>query len=959
MLYCEIESLYSATVGLALVAVAVAACLFWAVAVSGSVKGFVRRYVASPMRFAVLALSVGIVTYVAGTKPSTNATDSAGTDGGGTNVTDFVENDYDTEGLRDSGDSPMTVSLFGDESENDESMLLGLEESQSENTISDGAVVYERWSRRGAYDDHFRVNFTNDWVFPASRTNRWTGATIFADGRLRGRLWNAEGEIAMTTNVISAIPGTSTFYHEYTPSNSYRFVWKNFGLNRRAERLVTGSVELFRNGDYAVEYEGEREYYPRANPWPELPVGQSAAEQAATVSAVGTNLENGLYYISANFASDPEEFVRLVCGTNSLVVTNAGEYVFLCEKGAEYEFWTEPFVTNVVWSAFDDVAADGGSPALMSAAGWEYAGCWTTDGGWHWFNVPWMTALGYSLWMPTLRGSPDVAHLGESDFPMTFRAMLVDFCRTNDVSYLWQSSDPNVVIESPNSIETEVDIDALPDWAHFDMAVTAHIGEHELCSLIAEAGYGSETVSIAIDVPDTMFANDDDDNDDGTPDRDDSQIDFNEDDVVYGRIEFHSDYLTSGTLRLSGLDDFAGDVYTNRSAGAMIAGECEWTISNTKDGAFPLWFNPYSRNLRHPGYTLMVTWTPENGESVTKTAQFTVVEPVAEPICNETKTVDGTIYTYNPSGIVIGGDAYFKIGLSPASYPDSRIIWSAVGAGSVEFVGGNTGREVHVRGVTAGDVRLFVSVGGCVSEKPRFLAKVVNNRQVGIAVRILADEVGVPVCSRRRVSEFLLAANNLYEQVGVHFVMTSIDEISISGGVADVWCGEGDRPGYASFDEVCASMSATDGLECYFARRLISAVDESEINGMNGLSGLIVSVSASDSTLAHELGHAFGLSDIYTTVDTSSITGENADCYAMPDDWPGGGGSLSRYYDLNTGLSTLIERMVMYGEGKADRRDISYGPVRGVLYGSDTYVNGLAPVGFFDNALKTETPVHQ
>ena len=444
------------------------------------------------MRFAVLALSVGIVTYVAGTKPSTNATDSAGTDGGGMNVTDFVENDYDTEGFGDSGDSPMTVDLLGAESENDEPMLLGLDESQSENTISGGAVVYERWSRRGAYDDHFRVNFTNDWVFPASGTNRWTGATVFADGRLRGLLWNAEGEIAMTTNVISAIPGVSTFYYEYTPSNSYRFVWKNFGLNRRAERLVTGAVELFRSGDYAVEYEGEREYFARANPWPGLPVGQSAAEQAATLSAVGTNLENGLYYISANFVSDPEEFVRLVCGTNALVVTNAGEYVFLCEKGAEYEFWTEPFVTNVVWSAFDDVAADDDSPALMSAAGWEYAGCWTTDGGWHWFNVPWMTALGYSLWMPTLRGSPDVDHLYESDFPKLFSAVLSDAPMTNGVVFLWQTSDPNVIIESPDSIATRIDIGTIPDWRELSLSVTATINGRELMSVLDGAYYGYE-----------------------------------------------------------------------------------------------------------------------------------------------------------------------------------------------------------------------------------------------------------------------------------------------------------------------------------------------------------------------------------------------------------------------------------------------------------------------------------
>ena len=41
-----------------------------------------------------------------------------------------------------------------------------------------------------------------------------------------------------------------------TPSNSYRFVWTDAAVNRDTNNLVTASIELFWNGDHAVEIEG-------------------------------------------------------------------------------------------------------------------------------------------------------------------------------------------------------------------------------------------------------------------------------------------------------------------------------------------------------------------------------------------------------------------------------------------------------------------------------------------------------------------------------------------------------------------------------------------------------------------------------------------------------------------------------------------------------------------------------
>ena len=42
-----------------------------------------------------------------------------------------------------------------------------------------------------------------------------------------------------------------------TPSKSYRFVWTDAAINRDTNNLASAAVELFRNGDHAVEIDGE------------------------------------------------------------------------------------------------------------------------------------------------------------------------------------------------------------------------------------------------------------------------------------------------------------------------------------------------------------------------------------------------------------------------------------------------------------------------------------------------------------------------------------------------------------------------------------------------------------------------------------------------------------------------------------------------------------------------------
>ena len=104
-------------------------------------------------------------------------------------------------------------------------------------------------------------------------------------------------------------------------------------------------------------------------------------------------------------------------------------------------------------------------------------------------------------------------------------------------------------------------------------------------------------------------------------------------------------------------------------------------------------------------------------------------EPIAETICSETveHSVLGTnhVYTLNPCGVAVGDDAYFRIKVIPASLPDFEISWTNE-SGNVRFIGGNTGRLVHVRGVSPGDAELQVFIGGRWLQVPAFPVKVVE-----------------------------------------------------------------------------------------------------------------------------------------------------------------------------------------------------------------------------------------
>ena len=235
--------------------------------------------------------------------------------------------------------------------------------------------------------------------------------------------------------------------------------------------------------------------------------GQTDAERMFVETSVGYGLTNGLYELKATLTEVPVSPVVITVGDDVIVMTNAGDCVFLCEKGTPYSLSVSPsFSPEVEFTACDDIA-----PAMMSGAlqstGWGGAE-WTVDNRLT-LDQPFGGVPGYCLWLPTFTAGPGVSsHWYPGDGALSFSAYLIDYPGTNHVSYSWSCTNSDVVIDSPSSQSTSVRLAGNPGWGVASLTASALVNGYMLTSILENVYYGTNenpTVSIGLTVPDGVF----------------------------------------------------------------------------------------------------------------------------------------------------------------------------------------------------------------------------------------------------------------------------------------------------------------------------------------------------------------------------------------------------------------------------------------------------------------------
>ena len=843
------------------------------------------------------------------------------------------------------------------------------------------------WNTRGAWRDSFWLEFEDGWVFPWG-TNHLSGVEVVSYGEAWATPFDTNA-IASAGAPFEIVPGLTAFSFEKTPSNTYRLAWTDAAVGRDTNSLVSAAIELFRNGDVAIATNGVATHSPRILPFPHDGFGQDAEWVSANFtnaneilavgypewvdSQVGHGLRNGLYKLTVAVPDDSPETAFLTVGDLSVAITNAGDYVFLLWKGARYDLSVFPHdFTNCVYSAVDDVQP-------MRSQEWPVFGDrrWTEDRGGLELVVPQFPLVPFSpndhyvLWKPSLSVSPSTWQPFGMNATETFMAMLNDAPAYASKTFHWATSDPlSVSIESPDAPVTRMTAHSSSvDGVSLSLTVTVLD-----CTLHSyfDPEYidlDEEPLTFKVSAPNAIFVNDDDDNCNGAPDCLDS-VTLVEDDVAEGEMSLHSPAPTNGTVVVEGVygydEGFAEHplLFADRDCTEPIEDGTEFTLRGVTDWSKILYFNPATVSTSHPGVQVKARWRPETGPDIVASAFLTIVSPVAEPVNSTVTNVveDGVVHSYavNPCGVGIGREAYFMVEVTPASFPDDRISW--VPSEGLQIVGSSKGRRVKVVGTGLGEQTLSVLVGSCASPAPTFTVTVVDNVTVNLRAWIIEDaEYHKRPVEPDDVRQMVKDANDVYAQVAV--TLNLIEPIVITN-IPNAYNALYNPPASAtskwSFWDIVNLQSDTGGLECYFVN---SFTDSSGTLAANCSSGLVVTAQADYLDLAHEIGHAFGMADIYDSREPSgggdlvSLTpADMISCTNAPADWSGGsvgkGNGGTRYYANGTTMSEVLSRMLMKGiRDSADTpRDITSGDIYGVYVTgkkpNETIHKGLAPVGF-------------
>ena len=509
------------------------------------------------------------------------------------------------------------------------------------------------------------------------------------------------------------------------------------------------------------------------------------------------------------------------------------------------------------------------------------------------------------------------------------------------------------------------------------------------CDRDEPSSYSGDGVGLSISMPSTLVANDDDDNDDGSVDAS-PPFASADDEIATCTVSFASWNPTNGTVklqRLVGLEQGEGGdrkVYADRTGLAQIEEGHEYSVSNSCGATWEHLVNPVVTSSHYLDGQVRVLWKPESGVRASAGKRFTIIEPTVEPITDDSWSIadfagDGRFhsYLYNPCGIAVGKTALFKVDVLPEDYPDSEIVWTTnMCEGAVRFVGSNvnTGRVVTVEGVSAGDAQLEIHFGDAVSSMPKFEFKVLEPRTVKLRAWVIGRD-SAWCRSGDDVRGMVATANDVFAQIGVSLqlvepiVFTNIPaacNVALDEPNANQW----------SMGQLTSLTNGTDGLECYFVNGIAASIP---LDGANHEGGMVLASTADGITLAHEVGHAFGLCDIYVSneiftnsaVSLKVLGPEVMPCAEkMPWDWNcgciGGGVGGVRFYRKGITMQDVIGRMLMNGvrQNYTAACDITFGNVYGVWYNGsykedDDWTVGYVPVGIFTSEIVNMCPVHQ
>ncbi len=839
----------------------------------------------------------------------------------------------------------------------------------------EGVATNDDWRFSGAYDDSMRINPAG-WMSPW-KDGTMSGITILSwcefmpsvmtnyfPAPFPGKVslvpecnWHLipsnsvpyEGDAALMTN-------ESVFWHGVTTNNSLVLTWQNAAYARDANCPTNFQAELFANGSFEYRYDDRTVGYSRVHPLdldfdglpnaidpePETSFATTAWNQseawaavafpsnAAEIASVG-----GYAAWVAQRASDPNRrLVGLnialqggrwpvcveVCGVPVMADGNA-ELLYAIDCGAQV-----PFVLSD--GELETVTLHGVSNVTEP--------CYAS-------NYP------YERWAGDV-----VVHL---DSPRTGWLRRVAEVDVDDVGLVHLFPSDNVPV---TAVVTNCHADAYLGCTWYGGAGISFFDEHSLetiisytstnfvpwatnnVSLVTEyaGGYAITNTSwftvgqniepsteFSIDCQSVFFLND-------AAIFDASEYPTNRPERIRPvTLNLRAPYGTGGTVTVSAEGEAAPIVcHVVDGATNIVTATTPLTLTVTDPFARTGTYTVYVSCPRRGTGTLSATLTLDGGATLSDTAIFKCIEPLRKLVTTE--KVAGRFI--NPSRLVVGTNAVLKVGVN-GDFDPSEIKWRVVSGPGVVSPTNGLSTTVSPTG-TVGTVVVEARFNDDEIQ-PTFVLPVVMPRTIPLRAFVAVNREGEPAITKEKLNEMIKAANVIFSQAGLFFQLQG-DPMTCGGpddwnltmyNIVELYIGDDDL----SYDEYTPQFMRLvkpnlpcdgDGIDMFFVGTLKFAEGKGAEHFALCTSGkIVIPQGFGDQTLAHELGHTFGLKDIY--LDTRyRIEGEatnwntlskaktpvDGGCFGShPRDW---GEETGRgFYDKSDTLGIVIKRLLMYG----------------------------------------------
>ena len=183
------------------------------------------------------------------------------------------------------------------------------------------ATRYEKWWRRGAYEDVFRLDL-GGMPFPLGRESL-SSLWVYTWGMAGAHLGNASNRLVATGVPMSAVPGLSQFWSAAS-DESRILTWQDFALNRDTNTLVSAQLELYPDGGFIVRSNDVERVYRRVNPddWDDdgIPNAEDDEPLVASEPAFGPHQE-----LPSGANTNAYYWVDIVVSNASSLVTFTGD----------------------------------------------------------------------------------------------------------------------------------------------------------------------------------------------------------------------------------------------------------------------------------------------------------------------------------------------------------------------------------------------------------------------------------------------------------------------------------------------------------------------------------------------------------------------------------------------------------------------------------------------------------